>query len=261
MPFNARCPNPSCGQVMAVQEQYAGMRGKCPHCGTVFAFPPLPAGSAPPAAAPVEAAASAPPGGPPPIPTAPPGPGFLATIDRLSRENGLDQPAKLAFFVGLVSMFFFLFSTLLPWVSLSRLGSVLGISTNPDGLLAFLFVLGVGIWAGMAFFTKVGFPASLVAAAGLGVYLVFDLLSIIVIVSKANATGAGLILAFIASLPIAGSFVFVSTRRPLQVEFLQKEGNAPFIRNHGPLLAAVGLGFLIGLIVLIVRAASSPGRF
>ena len=44
MPIEAHCPNPTCARVHQVKNRYAGMRGKCPACGSWMYVPrtPLP---------------------------------------------------------------------------------------------------------------------------------------------------------------------------------------------------------------------------
>ncbi len=65
MPIYAQCP---CGQTLQVPDQYAGMQGKCPKCGSVVVFPTAAPGGAP--AAPPQPAPPQPP--PAQAPTAPP---------------------------------------------------------------------------------------------------------------------------------------------------------------------------------------------
>src|SRR5262245_63835649 len=45
MPIQVHCPNPVCARVHMVKNRYAGMRGKCPACGSWMYVPrtPLPA--------------------------------------------------------------------------------------------------------------------------------------------------------------------------------------------------------------------------
>jgi len=39
MAIRMRCPNPSCGQILMIPEQYAGQGGACKYCKTSFAVP------------------------------------------------------------------------------------------------------------------------------------------------------------------------------------------------------------------------------
>jgi predicted RNA-binding Zn-ribbon protein involved in translation (DUF1610 family) len=39
MPIKVQCPNPACGSVITVRNEYAGKRGKCPSCGAAMMIP------------------------------------------------------------------------------------------------------------------------------------------------------------------------------------------------------------------------------
>ncbi|MFH1707829.1 MAG: hypothetical protein ABIF71_07920 [Planctomycetota bacterium] len=57
MKINVQCTK--CSHKLAVDDQFAGKKGKCPKCGNVFVIP-APAGAARPAGAPAPAAKTAP---------------------------------------------------------------------------------------------------------------------------------------------------------------------------------------------------------
>ncbi len=53
MSIKAKCPNPACGKVLTIKEEYAGKTGKCPACGLSIKIPAAPApGAKPPTSAP-----------------------------------------------------------------------------------------------------------------------------------------------------------------------------------------------------------------
>ena len=87
MPITVTCPNASCGQVCAVQDQHAGKQVRCPKCGGVIQ---VPGGAAP--ANPVTA--SPPPAPPSPGPTAA---GFMGNLDSLAGSS----QSKMLLLVGL----------------------------------------------------------------------------------------------------------------------------------------------------------------
>ena len=64
MPIKAKCPNADCGKVIAVKDEFAGKRAKCPGCGTVITIPNGTGVAAAPAVAPAPARRPAP---PPPV--------------------------------------------------------------------------------------------------------------------------------------------------------------------------------------------------
>jgi hypothetical protein len=70
MSIEVRCPSPTCGKVHRVKNKYAGMRGKCPDCGTWMPIPRL--------ASPVPASAPGPAPAPAPEPVPPVRPGLTA---------------------------------------------------------------------------------------------------------------------------------------------------------------------------------------
>src|SRR5262249_21787937 len=74
MPIVVQCPNTACNQPLQVPDQYAGMQGKCPKCGTLVQFPAAGGASAPAPPPPTPV----PP--PPPQPPAPPAPGTYAMV-------------------------------------------------------------------------------------------------------------------------------------------------------------------------------------
>ena len=39
MAIRVQCPNPSCGQVITVRDEFAGKRGRCPSCGSALMIP------------------------------------------------------------------------------------------------------------------------------------------------------------------------------------------------------------------------------
>ena len=159
MPITARCTG--CGQTLSVQDQYAGMQGKCPSCGTVITFPaaapPLFPAAAPPlfptspAAAP---AASAPLVDQPP----PAMPGVPRTPFSLA---GLDELASITVPAGLFCLFLEVIAAFLPW------GPISGIRGGTSTLFLFLCLI-VGAIVGSTFHFKNNLRLNAVIGAAFG---------------------------------------------------------------------------------------------
>src|SRR5438105_1144534 len=119
MPITVRCPNPACGQTLSVQDEYAGMQGKCPLCGTLVTFPAaapalpvIPIAPTPPSErSPVMAGPPPLDGAPPPAPATAPGPRNLPAF-----LSGFDQLALITLPTGLFFLFLLALSTVLPWL-------------------------------------------------------------------------------------------------------------------------------------------------
>jgi hypothetical protein len=133
MAINATCPNPGCGQVVAVKDEYAGTSVICPKCKGAIVVPPM--------AEPINITTVPPPAK---LPTAAgiPSAGFMENFDRLA------GPQKILLWAGLASLGVMVLSTFLPWVSVSfGVGSASSIGLRGAGG-AFQLLLSFG---GLAF--------------------------------------------------------------------------------------------------------------
>ncbi len=79
MSIKAKCPNPACGKVLTIKEEYAGKTGKCPACGMSIKIPASAAQA--PASKPSAASAGPPPRAPAKTAPTPPRPKVEAEAD------------------------------------------------------------------------------------------------------------------------------------------------------------------------------------
>jgi phage FluMu protein Com len=117
MAITARCPG--CGQTLSVEDQHAGMQGKCPTCNTIITFPATPnvePAAVPPAIPLTSPAAS--------VPLASPGePYYGGGQPRLAGPGGLASldPLTLTYLglgIAIFCYLLLLISPLLSWVSI-----------------------------------------------------------------------------------------------------------------------------------------------
>ena len=215
MPITVTCPNPSCGQVCAVQDQYAGMQVSCPKCQTVFGVPA--------AAAPVAPVAAVPPPVSMGAPGAPMGPGFGGVMDNVARLAG-DPLSKTLLLAGLGCMAGIILFVFLPWVSFGFSGNVGGKGISIGGfsvsgisiwwgVVTLLLTLGVaGFVAATIFMNRADlFQISILVAAGWsGLLALWRLINVI---EAGSLSGIGLYLSLLASLGAAGTFGFMAFQR------------------------------------------------
>jgi hypothetical protein len=219
--------------MLSVGDEFAGAVGKCPTCGTAVTF--AAAGAAPPPLAPTTAPAPAYQPDLAGYPAPPPGP---------PRDN-----TELFTLIGLGTGTFFLFllfiSTFLRWhpgVS----GTFFG-----DGRLILLFSLLLGAAVGLNFLTRRFFSLSMVAAGAFGTFVFMAMLAHI-----GRHAEAGIWLGLIAAMGIMGACIWTAVRFPLPLEVPGAATQPAFLRTYGALLGSQTVALVLGLIYLIVVAAS-----
>jgi hypothetical protein len=248
MPITATCPG--CKQTLSVQDQYAGMQGKCPTCGTVLTFP-VP----PPSVFPM--APSAP---PPPLPDfspAPSGGSAYAGGPPASRAPGttfslagLDQMASILLPVGLFFLLLEALATFLPWVS-NPLRSYSGIALGAATLFLFLCLIVGGIVA-TTFFVKENLALSAVIGAAFGTFSLLCLLAEMSLASRQGGTGAGLWIGFLSAIGVTAAFAALAVLQPLEWPYLKTLNLPPIFQRYGALVASQAGAFALGFLFLLM---------
>jgi hypothetical protein len=265
MPITARCPNPSCGQTLQVPDQFAGSTGKCPTCGTAVTFqagspgapPPMPPAAPPP---PAGAYAPAPPQAPavggfaPPPSNAPIG---MYPTEALPAGPPMD-PAKLVEMICVPAGLFFLALVLLacflPWVD-SGLVSLNGFALGDAGIF-FVLSLMVAALTGLTYLLRQLLPPVAVLGAGFGSFAFFFTIAEVIKLGKYGAGAkAGVWLALVAAIGIAGAFITLALFRPLETPMTQSL-TSPVLKRHGGLFLAIASGVGLGFVYLVLTALS-----
>src|SRR5262245_17659344 len=189
MPIVARCPNPTCGQTLQVPDQYAGMQGKCPTCGTMVTFQPTPAPAAAPAAA-APAPAYTPPAAPeaytaqaPAAPGAYPPPPVVGQVPVPPPAGPSMSPQELVQLIcvpaGLFFLVLLLIACLVPWVfthapwdSSLNMRNLNGIGFGEAGIFFILCLLTAAV-VGLTYLFRQALPLAATVAAGFGTFAFF----------------------------------------------------------------------------------------
>jgi hypothetical protein len=203
MPITVSCP--SCAQQCAVADEHAGLQVRCPKCNNVISVPGL-ATATPISAAPDQVA---PP--PPPYPQNP-GAGLGAILNSFFQAVSLDPLGRILFYVGAGSLLLLVLASLLPWVSLPFVGSVLGIRIW-TGIVQFLLsgaALGFLAFVVFANQAKLWDIALWIASAWAAVAALWRLVNVIQI---SSLLGFGLLLSLLAALGAAGTLGFIVVQR------------------------------------------------
>jgi phage FluMu protein Com len=227
MPITARCAG--CGQILSVQDQFAGMQGKCPTCGTIVTFTADAPTILPGAPRPVLASS--------PEVLGPPRPFSLA---------GLDQLASITMPSGLFCLLLAALSTLLPWSHQGPI-SFSGVGRGDATLLLFLCLLVGGI-IGTTFFFKDNLRPSAILGAAFGTF------AFLVMLSEVTHQGgsAGPVVGLIAALGILGAFGSLAILRPLEWPFLKTLNLPPLLQSHGALLLGQAVAVVLGMLYLVL---------
>jgi hypothetical protein len=260
MPIVARCPNPTCGQTLQVPDQYAGMQGKCPTCGTMVTFQPAPAAAAavPAPAAPPPAyspPAAPPPGAPeaytaqaPAAPGAYPPPPVVGQVPAPPAGPSM-SPQELVQLIcvpaGLFFLLLLLIACFLHWAGVS------GVGRGDTGIFLILTLM-VGTVLGLTYLFKAWLPAIAVSGAGFATFAIFFMLGGII---RYHGSGAGVWVGLVGALGLAGALITLAIFRPVDSPTLQSL-NLPLMKPHGGLVVAVMVGVGLGLLYLIVTAVS-----
>lgn len=268
MAITARCPG--CGQTLSVDDQYAGMQGKCPTCNTIVNFP----------AAPNVAPAAAPPPMPSAAPAAPPSfpasePFYAGAQAPLPSSAGLAalDPLMLTY-IGLgVATFFYvllLISAFLPWRDVSSANiTVSGLSVFKeiirqgqlevysgtrsgtafgDVRMLFCLTLAMLILVAVNFLNRRFLPQTMVLSGAFATFVVLMMLAWI------GGARAGVILGLIAALGAAAGCIWTAVRQPFLLESPLIPGGQSFFRTYGALLAAEAAALVIGVLYCLLRA-------
>jgi hypothetical protein len=257
MAITARCPG--CGQILSVEDQYAGQQGQCPTCKTVVLFSGT-ANVQPAAAPPVAPAPSATAPGPsPPTETygytgaAPAPAGGLAALDPL-----------MLTYAGLGTAVFFylllLVSTFLSWRvvgggsvtigdrSITSPALVMAGTAFGDGrmlLCLTLMILGV---VAINFLNRRFLPEAMVLGGSFATFTFLMMLGWIA------GSGAGIIIGLIASLGGAGACIWTAVRQPFVISSPLVPGGQSFFRAYGALLVAEAAALILGVFYCLLRA-------
>jgi hypothetical protein len=277
MPIVARCPNPTCGQTLQVPDQYAGMQGKCPTCGTMVTFQPDPTAAAPaPAAAPA-AAAYTPPAAPdaytaqaPAAPGAYPPPPVVGQVPAPPGGPPM-SPQELVQLIcvpaGLFFLFLLIICTFLPWgppkfirgivffaeaARSAQVPNFSGIHLFDAGFFMVLCLL-LGAVGSLTYLFKWLLPTVAAVGAGFGIFAVFFLLG--AITDYGGTARVGIWLGLVAAIGTAGSFVTLAIFRPVESPTLQSL-NLPLMKPYGGLVIAGVFGAGCGVLYLILAAIS-----
>jgi hypothetical protein len=256
MPITASCPG--CGQTLAVQDQFAGMQGKCPSCNTVVTFPS--AGSA--AVTPVPPPVASPPASPVAPPPAMPGP----PVGAIPGPPRLPMDPMVLTLIGLgVGTFFFLLlliSLFLNWrvEVITDLGSVIlprnGISFSDartgisfgDGRTLFCLTLVMLVGVALNFVDRRFLPQCMVVAGAFATFVFLMMLG------RIGSGTAGVLLGFFAALGAAAGCIWTAVRQPCVLDTPLIKGGQSFFRTYGALLAAEAVAFGFGVLYWLLRA-------
>jgi hypothetical protein len=248
MPITAQCPG--CNQTLSVNDEFAGMQGKCPTCGAMVTFP----SAAVQAAAPPSAPAPPPADFQQPPPAAysqPPAwdPGAAGYAPPIPRDN-----TELFTLIGIGAGTFFMLllfiSTFLRWMSVAEGPGVSGTFFG-DGRLILLFSLLLTAGVGLNFLNRRFLPLSMVVAGAFATFAFVVLLAHI----GGNA-GAGIYVALVAALGVMGACIWTAVRFPLLLDLPGATTQPAFTRTYGALLGAETLALVLGLIYWILWAVS-----
>jgi hypothetical protein len=266
MPITAQCPG--CSQTLSVNDEFAGMQGKCPSCGTMVTFPApgVQATAPPPAPPPPQGDFHQPPAASyAPAPAWQPGaPGYAPPPPRDNTE--------LFTIIGLsAGAFFFLLlliSLFLRWVSLNksipsevRMQELIpkGFSGTHfgDGRLILLFSLVLGAGVGLSFLMRKFLPVVMVAAGAFGTFTFLVMLAHFgkTFVEDYSA-GVGIWVGLFAALGIMGACIWTAMRFPLLLEMPGAATQPAFTRTYGALLGSQTLALVLGLVYWIIFAVS-----
>ena len=263
MPIVARCPNPTCGQTLQVPDQYAGMQGKCPTCGTMVTFQPAPAAAAAPG--PAGPPAYTPPAAPPPAYTPPAGPdAYMAQAPGAAGTyppppvvgqvpappaGPSMSPQELVQLIcvpaGLFFLLLLLIACFLHWAGVS------GMARGDTGIFLILTLM-VGTVLGLTYLFKAWLPAIAASGAGFAAFAFFFMLGGII---RYRGSGAGVWVGLVGALGLAGALITLAIFRPVESPTLQSL-NLPLMKPHGGLVVAVVVGVGLGFVYLILTAVS-----
>src|SRR5262245_38102401 len=231
MPITAQCPG--CNQTLSVNDEFAGMQGKCPTCGAMVTFPNPGAQAAapPPAPLPPQADFAQP---PPAASSQPPAwdPGAAGYALPTPRDN-----TELFTIIGISAATFFLLllfiSTFLRWVR--GVESFPGLSGTffGDGRLILLFSLLLTVGMGLNFLSRRFLPLIMVVAGAFATFVLVLMLAHI-----GSGAGAGVYVALIAALGIMGACIWTAVRLPLHLDVPGAATQPAFTRTYGALLGA-----------------------
>jgi hypothetical protein len=243
MPSTASCPG--CKQTLSVDDQYAGMQGKCPTCGTLVVFPAAAAPTIPAAPFTAQPPPALPPVEQPTVfpsaaPQAPPAPFTLAGLDPIA---SIAVPAGL-FFLAMVAL-----ACLLPWRGFSGLAWA-------NATLLFLECLLVGAFVGSTTYFKENLHRGVLVGATFGTFAFLVLIGEISRASRGGGAGAGLWIGLVAALGTIASFGALAVVRPVDWPYMKALNMPPAIQRYGALGASQGGAFLFGFLYLLITLAS-----
>jgi hypothetical protein len=255
MAITAQCPG--CGQTLSVQDQYAGMQGKCPTCGTVVSFPAaapaplaepvhLPAGVTPSASAPAADPFAC-------VPPAPSASWSLATMD-----------PQLLTYLGLgIATFFYLWLLTSPFLNWGRRpGDLSGseidmlrshLELKPgtrfgDGRMLFCLALAMLVVVALNFLDRRFLPQSMLLAGA------FATFAFLMMLGRLGGGGAGIYIGLFGALGAAAACLWTAVRHPFVLATPHIQGGPSFFRTYGGLLGAEAAAFVFGVFYWLLRA-------
>jgi len=239
---------------LSVEDQYAGMQGRCPTCNAIVPFPAVPNVQA---AAPPPMPATAPAGGaPPPLVTEPYFAGGLPSSAPAGLRN-LDPLTMTYLVLGLATFFYLLLliSTLLSWVSLRGQGInvSLGGTFFGDGRMLFCLALAMIVLIALNFVNRRFLPQAMVLAGGLATFVVLMMMGWV------GHGGAGVLVGLLAALGAAAACLWTAVRQPFLLDSPLIPGGQSFFRTYGALLAAEAAALVLGVFYCLLRAVFSSG--
>jgi hypothetical protein len=281
MPILARCPNPSCGQTLQVDDQYAGRQANCPSCGTVVTFQASSPGAPPPAPppappAPPPGAYTAPPAQAPAVGSFAPPPGAApAGTYPAAPYRGEEppagppmDPAKLVEMICVPAGLFFLALTLLacflPWTYTfdpfrplqGGLHSLNGFYLREAGFF-FALCLIVTALSGITYLFRQLLPLAAVVGAGFGCFAFLFFIASVITAGRYGGVHAGVWLGLVSAVFIAGAFITLALFHPLESPLTQSL-SAPLLKRHGALFLAIASGVVLGFLYLVLAALAYP---
>jgi len=235
-------PCPGCGQILSVQDQYAGMQGKCPTCNTIVPFPAAPNVEAAKALPPMPPAS--PPTAVPPPPasesffSAGPAPAGLASLDPLMLTN-----------IGLgAATFFYLLLLISPFLNWGPSGFVIAGTNFSDGRMLFCLTLAMIAVVALNFLNRRFLPQAMVLAGAFATFVLLMMMGWI------GAGGAGVILGLLTALGAAAACIWTAVREPFLLNSPLIPGGQSFFRTYGALLGAEAVALLLGVFYCLLRA-------
>jgi hypothetical protein len=263
MPITAQCPG--CNQTLSVNDEFAGMQGKCPTCGTMVTFPNpgVQPAAPPPAPLPPQADFQQP---PPAAYSQPPAwePGAPGYAPPVPRDN-----TELFTIIGISSGAFFflllLISTFLRWGYPVEIVAVFNVDRQVDfpaavrvsgtyfgdGRLVLLFSLLLGAAVGLNFLTRKFLSLTMIVAGAFGTFTFMVMLA-----HLGKSPGAGIFVGLAAALGIMGACIWTAVRFPLALEMPGAATQPAFTRAYGALLGSQTVALVLGLIYWIILAVS-----